>query len=187
MRGLIAYSSRRDNTKAFANYLYQYLKEDYNLDLKEIQEVADLNQYDFILLGCYRDRGFLNKESQKALKKIKGPLLGIFANDPLAHMTNQRQEFACYLEGFLVGRPSLGVWVCPGRTSQASYEKAKITPNFLLQRKRSRTRELQCRDKSFKGQLLEGLKTSRPAKEEELQEALDYFKDSLSNRKVCSL
>lgn len=182
MKGLIVYSSRRDNTKAFARYLYQNLKEDYDLDLKESQELVDFNQYDFILLGCYRDRGFLNKESQKVLKKIKGPLLGLFASDPLAHRTNQRQEFACYLEGFLVGRPSLGVWVCPGKTSQASYEKTKMTPNFLLQRKRSRTRELQFRDKRIKDQLLEGLKTSRPAKEEELQEALDYFKDSLSIR-----
>lgn len=74
MKKLVAYSSLTGNTKKVAVAIHEEIKG----DLKHISEAKNYDEYDFIALGFFVDKGFANDETQEFMSKIKSKKVGIF-------------------------------------------------------------------------------------------------------------
>lgn len=82
MKNLIIYSSKTGNTKKLAYGIYENLKEKYDFDIQDMENIKDIsviNEYDVILVGFWIDRGTANAKAKKFIKSIKNKKLILFA------------------------------------------------------------------------------------------------------------
>ena len=75
MKGLIIYSSKTGNTKRMAEKIYEVLKDEHQMTIKDIRDAPEVEAFDFILLGAWIDRGTLETKTLKFLKTIKNKKL----------------------------------------------------------------------------------------------------------------
>ena len=74
MKALIIYSSKTGNTKKVAYGIYDNLKDNYDLHIKDMEEIKDmsmLDEYDTLVVGFWVDRGTAHPKAKKFVKAIK--------------------------------------------------------------------------------------------------------------------
>lgn len=162
MKGLIIYSSKTGNTKRMAEKIYEALKDKQQMTIKDIREAPEVEQFDFILLGAWIDRGTLETKTLKFLKTIKNKKLGLFATLGAMPDSEHGRKVIKNLENLLIDRDSLGQYICPGLVDPRMIEKLKGITGLVVPKK-------------IKEKMIETSLKSRKATEEELKEAENYF------------
>ncbi len=71
MKILIAYSSKTGNTKKVCDYVYEQLKEKWDITLTTVGEAEETDSYDLVVVGYWVDKGTANREAKKFIGKIK--------------------------------------------------------------------------------------------------------------------
>lgn len=180
MKFLITYSSKTNNTKNMAEAIYNEIKDKFDVDICEIGNISSVKNYDGVLLGGYNDKAVLNKDSLGFLENIDNDNIGIFATAGAGPSTKQGREFITYMENLLEGKNSLGVYLLPGRVSKKLERAIKLAPSTLIGLIRSDLKE-NATSKEVKESLLEFIKNSRNASDDELKEAGQFFHRKLDN------
>lgn len=168
MKGIIIYSSKTDNTKRMAEKIYEALKDEYEMTIKNIRDSPDIESYDFVLLGGWVDRGTLEAKSLKYLENIKNKKLGLFATLGAMPDSEHGRKVIKNLEGLLIGKESLGQYICPGLVDPKMIEKLKGIKGVIVPNK-------------IKEKMIETSLKSREATEEELEEAAKYFVENIKH------
>lgn len=166
MKGIIIYSSKTDNTKRMAEKIYEALKDEYEMTIKDIRDSPEIEDYDFILLGGWVDRGTLESKSLKFLEQIKNKKLGLFATLGAMPDSEHGRKVIKNLENLLIGKESLGQYICPGLVDPKMIEKLKGIKGVVVPKK-------------IKEKMIDTSLKSRVATEEELEEATKYFRDKI--------
>lgn len=168
MKGLIIYSSKTGNTKRMAEKIYEVLKVEHQMTIKDIRDAPQVEQFDFILLGAWIDRGTLETKTLKFLKTIENKKLGLFATLGAMPDSEHGRKVIKNLEDLLKDRDSLGQYICPGLVDPKMIEKLKGITGLVVPKK-------------IKEKMIETSLESREASKEELEEAARYFADRLNN------
>ena len=163
MKGLIIYSSKTGNTKRMAEKIYEALKDKQQMTIKDIRDAPKIEEYDFILLGGWIDRGTLETKTLKLLKTIKNKKIGLFATLGAMPDSEHGKKVIKNLQGLLKDRDSLGQYICPGLVDPKMIEKLKGITGLVVPKKK------------IKEKMIETSLKSRKATEEELKEAENYF------------
>lgn len=171
MKGIIIYSSKTDNTKRMAEKIYEALKDEYEMTIKNIRDSPDIESYDFVLLGGWVDRGTLEAKSLKYLENIKNKKLGLFATLGAMPDSEHGRKVIKNLEGLLIGKESLGQYICPGLVDPKMIEKLKGIKGVIVPKK-------------IKEKMITTSLKSRKATEEEIEEAAKYFKQNIKCLKI---
>lgn len=166
MKGLIIYSSKTGNTKRMAEKIYEVLKKEYQMTIKDIRDAPQVEKFDFILLGAWIDRGSLEPKALKFLKTIKNKKLGLFATLGAIPDSEHGRKVIKNLEDLLKDRDSLGQYICPGLVDPKMIEKLKGITGVVVPKK-------------IKEKMIETSLASRKATEEELEEAAKYFAENI--------
>ncbi|MDO5725911.1 MAG: flavodoxin family protein [Tissierellia bacterium] len=166
MKGIIIYSSKTGNTKKMAEYLANNLKKDYIIDIFSADDLANLSEYDFLLLGGWVDKGHLDKKAMKILKRIDKFKIGIFGTIGAMPNSAHGLEVKGNLENLIADKYSLGVYLCPGTVDPKLIKQLEgLAGKFM--------------PSSIKKQILEVAYVSREATEAELHAAFEFFKSNL--------
>lgn len=171
MKGIIIYSSKTDNTKRMAEKIYEALKDEYEMTIKDIRDSPEIENYDFILLGGWVDRGTLEPQARKYLDKIKNKKLGLFATLGAMPDSDHGRKVIKNLEELLRGKESLGQYICPGLVDPKMIEKLKGIKGMVVPNK-------------IKEKMIDTSLKSRKATEEELEKASNYFKQNIKCLKI---
>ncbi len=166
MKGLIIYSSKTGNTKRMAEKIYEALKDKQQMTIKDIREAPQIEEYDFILLGGWIDRGTLETKTLKLLKTIKNKKIGLFATLGAMPDSEHGRKVIKNLKDLLKDRDSLGQYICPGLVDPKMIEKLKGITGLVVPKK-------------IKEKMIETSLKSRKATEEELLEAANYFAENI--------
>ena len=166
MKGLIIYSSKTGNTKRMAEKIYEVLKKEHLMTIKDIRNTPNIKNYDFILLGAWIDRGTLEPKTLKFLKTIENKKLGLFATLGAMPDSEHGRKVIKNLEDLLNNRDSLGQYICPGLVDPKMIEKLKGITGLVVPKK-------------IKEKMIETSYASRYATDEELEEAADYFAENI--------
>lgn len=170
MKGLISYSSRTGNTLKVAERIYDVLSEDYDLDLKSVEEKIDPSEYDFILHGIWVRMTGIDKKSKKFLSRIPaGSKVGIFGTSGGEHATNRSERLDAALIEAAEPFYHLGTKLTFGKVDPKMIGKIDGIIGKLLPKE---TKEY------IKRMSVE----SREATAEERQEVADYFKKQLKEK-----
>lgn len=167
MKGLIIYSSKTGNTKRMAEKIYEVLKKEYQITIKDIRDAPEVEKFDFILLGAWIDRGTLETKALKFLKTIKNKKIGLFATLGAMPDSEHGRKVIKNLEGLLRGKESLGQYICPGLVDPKMIEKLKGIKGVIVPKK-------------IKEKMIDTSLASRKATEEELEAAADYFFEKIN-------
>ncbi|MBL7574665.1 Flavodoxin domain-containing protein [Peptoniphilus asaccharolyticus DSM 20463] len=168
MKGIIIYSSKTDNTKRMAKKIYEALKDKYQMEIEDIKDSPDAKDYDFVLLGGWIDRGTLEAKSLKYLENIKNKKLGLFATLGAMPDSEHGRKVIKNLEGLLIGKESLGQYICPGLVDPKMIEKLKGIKGVIVPKK-------------IKEKMITTSLKSREATEEELLKAANYFAENIKH------
>lgn len=166
MKGLIIYSSKTGNTKRMAEKIYEVLKDEHKMTIKDIRDAPEVEQFDFILLGAWIDRGTLEPKTLKFLKNIENKKLGLFATLGAMPDSEHGRKVIKNLEKLLIDRDSLGQYICPGQVDPKMIEKLKGIKGVVVPNK-------------IKEKMIDTSLKSRKATEEELEEAAKYFAENI--------
>lgn len=166
MKGIVIYSSKTGNTKRAAEYIYEGLKDVVEMDLASVDENKKIDDYDFALLGGWIDKALPDGKIKKVIDKTKQKNLGLFMTLGAMPDSEHGLKVKENLEAMLVDKNSLGEFRLPGLVDPILINKlrgfaAKVIP--------AKIRE----------QMIEAGLKSRMATEEELEEAVLYFKENL--------
>lgn len=171
MKGIIIYSSKTDNTKRMAEKIYEALKDEYEMTIKDIRDSPEIESYDFVLLGGWIDRGTLETKTLKYLENIKNKKLGLFATLGAMPDSEHGRKVIKNLENLLIGKESLGQYICPGLVDPKMIEKLKGIKGMIVPNK-------------IKEKMIDTSLKSRKATEEELEKASNYFKQNIKCLKI---
>ncbi|MFR2891748.1 flavodoxin family protein [Peptoniphilus grossensis] len=166
MKGLIIYSSKTGNTKRMAEKIYEVLKKEYQMTIKDIRDAPEVEKFDFILLGAWIDRGTLETKALKFLKTIKNKKIGLFATLGAMPDSEHGRKVIDNLIELLKDRKSLGQYICPGQVDPKMIEKLKGIKGVVVPNK-------------IKEKMIDTSLKSRKATEEELEEAAKYFAENI--------
>ena len=165
MKGLIIYSSLTGNTKKMAERLHSEFSSTSEWAVHDIKTAPVWSGYDVVLLGGWIDQGTLDKRILNYFETIeKGKCaLGLFAT--MGAMPDSFHGEKCYetLNNLLEGHKNLGVYLCPGKVSEAVIKRVEQMPEGIL------PKEVQL-------EMIEAGKTSREATEAEYQQAVEFFR-----------
>ncbi|MEA1907766.1 MAG: flavodoxin family protein [Euryarchaeota archaeon] len=95
MRTLVVYSSRTGNTKKIADAIYEIMPE--GSKIAPVEDNPDFEDYDFIVLGFWVDKGLPDKKAQEYLRTINGKNVGLFMTlgaDPDSEHANDCMKHA---------------------------------------------------------------------------------------------
>ncbi|MBU5669441.1 flavodoxin family protein [Peptoniphilus sp. MSJ-1] len=171
MKGLIIYSSKTGNTKHMAEVICQEISNTSDVDLVDIKEYKNMTEshkenYDFILLGAWIDRGTLENKAMKLFKSLENQKIGLFATLGAMPDSEHGRKVIKNLEELLKDKESLGQYICPGLVDEKMIEKLKGITGMVV-------------PKHVKEKMIETSIASRYATEEELEEAGKYFKEKI--------
>ena len=128
MKTLITYSSKTGNTKKLAEGIYKYINKNdqLDLDIKPIDEVENIENYEAILIGYWVDKGGPNKEAALFMEKISNKKVGIFAT--LGAYPDSKHAFESLVAGENLLKENnevIGKYICQGAISPQLIEHFK--------------------------------------------------------------
>jgi flavodoxin len=107
MRTLVVYSSRTGNTKKIADAIYDAMPE--GSKIAPVKDDPNFEDYDFVAVGFWVDKGLPDKRAQEYMRKIKGKKVGLFMTlgaDPDSEHSNdcmKRASEMVRLDNGLIG------------------------------------------------------------------------------------
>ncbi len=113
MKSLVVYSSRTGNTEKVAQAIFEILEEP-----KEIWPVENApmpDEFDFIALGFWVNRGTADEKAQEYIKKIKGKKIGIFGTLGAYPDSDHAVRAMKRVEKLLFQNEVLGGFLCQGK------------------------------------------------------------------------
>lgn len=167
MKGLISYSSNTGNTEKLAQTIYDVLKDEYDVELKNVKDVKDTSDYDFVLHGIWVRMTGLDNRSKKFLKKLpKGTRLGIFGTSGGEHATEHSERLDQNLKEAEAGFDMIGTKLTFGKVSDDIISKMDgIIGNLVPAHVKKWIKEMSLK--------------SREATDAERREVAEYFKARL--------
>ncbi len=127
MKSLVVYSSKTGNTKKVAKAIFEILE-----NPKEIWPVEKAplpDEFDFIALGFWVNRGTADENTQKYIKKIKGKKVGIFGTLGAYPDSDHAARALKRVEELLSGNEVLGGFLCQGKIDPKVVDRmGKIAP-----------------------------------------------------------
>lgn len=163
MKGVIVYSSKTGNTKRMAEFIYSQMKlKNIDIDIYDINDLVDIERYDFALIGGYVDRAYPDKKAKKLIESTKQNNLGIFVTMGAMPDSEHGEKVSENLEKLLKNRNSLGFYKCPGLVDQKLIEGLKGLKAIIVPRK-------------VKDKMIEASINSRYATDDELMQSFNYF------------
>ncbi len=168
MKGIIVYSSLTGNTKRMAEHIHEFLngRDELEVEICDIKEGKQLEDYDFALVGGWVDKGMPNRGPRNLLKSTKQNNLGAFVTLGAMPDSEHGLKVEANMKKILSTRNSLGDYRCPGIVDPKLIEKMRGFTGKIVPAK--------IRDKMIKSG-----EQSRWATEEELQKAAEYFLDNI--------
>ncbi|QTA37533.1 flavodoxin family protein [Thermosipho ferrireducens] len=129
MKILLTYSSRTGNTEKVAKAIYEVMPE--GTTFKKMKTVDELlEQHDFIILGCWIDRGTANKEALEFIKKVKNKKVAFFFTLGAYPDSKHAKDSADRIRNLLKENNNevLGEFYCQGKIDPKLTEKFKSLP-----------------------------------------------------------
>lgn len=128
MNILITYSSKTGNTKKLATGIYRNINEESKLsvEMKPMDEVKCIEDYDAILIGYWVDKGGPNEEAKEFMKRIRGKKVGIFAT--LGAYPDSNHAFNSLVQGENLLKENneiIGKYICQGAVDAKLIEAFK--------------------------------------------------------------
>lgn len=170
MKGIIVYSSLTGNTKRMAEYIYKGLKNDYEVDILNVNEKINEDLYEFALVGGWVDKGNLDKKALEFIKNSSIKKIGIFGTMGASPHSLHGIYTRVNIEELLKEKESLGVLICRGKVSDKLIEGLKKATDEKM-------------PSNIKEQMLKISVESVEASEEELFIAKEYFKAKIEKIK----
>ncbi|MGC9796599.1 flavodoxin family protein [Fervidobacterium riparium] len=131
MKILITYSSSTGNTKKVAEGVFSSLSEKFtDVELKRVNEVDNIDEYDIIILGCWIDRGLPNAESKRFIETMRNKNVGFFITLS-ARLESQHAKDALEKTEELLqanGNKVFARYMCLGRLNPKLIEYFKTLP-----------------------------------------------------------
>lgn len=113
MKCLVVYSSKTGNTKMIAQSIINAMSDD--TDLYAVEDAPDPENYDFIAVGAWVDKGMPDAKAQTYMLRIKNKKVGIFLTlgaYPDSEHANDSMRKAC---GLLEGNDIRCTFICQGK------------------------------------------------------------------------
>lgn len=127
MRCLVVYSSRTGNTKSIAEAVSKVM--DFDTEIYSVDNAPCPDDYDFIAVGYWVDKGTADAKAKKYLERIKGKKVALFgtlgANPESEHGVQCRENVKN-----LVWKDNqvIGDFLCRGKIDPAITERLKKLP-----------------------------------------------------------
>jgi len=113
MKSLIVYSSRTGNTKSVAEAIKEILPEP--CTIANVEEVPSVEDYDFIAIGYWVDKGMPDQKAKAFMEKIKGKKVGLFGTLGAYANSDHADDCRARAEKLMEGNEVLGHFLCQGR------------------------------------------------------------------------
>ncbi|MDO4594749.1 MAG: flavodoxin family protein [Tissierellia bacterium] len=163
---LLAYSSKTGNTERLSQYMYEYLKDDFDVDLKKQSEVKSFD-YDYILVGMWVLKAGVDKNTLKFIDKIPNDKkVGVYGTCGGAHMHRRHEVLDKRIDEAFKNHDVIGVKLTYGKVDPKAQKLIDSIVGNLFPEK-------------FKNELKELSANSREATEEEKREVAEYFKSRM--------
>ncbi len=114
MRSLVVYSSRTGNTKQLAEAIFAIIPG--NKMLCAVEEAPSPEDFDFIALGFWIDRGYPDAKGQRYMRTLKGQRIALFGT--MGSYSNPDSVLACleHAKQIVVDNNELlGIFLCQGK------------------------------------------------------------------------
>lgn len=92
MKKILIYSSKTGNTKKIADSIKEVVKPDLFVDVLEF-DINTISETDFLIIGGWIDRGYMNKEIMDLIHKLKNLKVAFFFT--LGAYPNSMHAFDC--------------------------------------------------------------------------------------------
>lgn len=168
MKGIIIYSSKTGNTKKMAEKIYDKIKEKFDIDIFNLREIKNVDEYDYVLLGSFIDRGTFETNAMRFLKKINNKNIGLFATLGAMPKSEHGIKVTQNLEELLKNKNSLGTYILPGVVDPKMIKKLQGITGAVVPKK-------------VKEKMIETSLASRNATDEELENVANYFLEKIEN------
>lgn len=128
MKTLLIYSSLTGNTKKVADAVREVLPE--NTDFYKIDDSYNVNDYDFITVGFWIDKGNADKKTLEVLKTIKNKKVAYFFTLGAYPNSEHAQKCTETINSILIsgGNTLLGHFLCQGKIDSRMTEMFKKFP-----------------------------------------------------------
>lgn len=126
----LVYSSKTGNTKSVAKEIFKELDQASSIFSVEDFDLSSIDDYDFLILGFWVDKGYPDKKALELIKNIKNKNLAYFltlgAYPDSEHANNVLER----TEGLLKekGNNVYGHFICQGRLAKSLEEQFKKFP-----------------------------------------------------------
>lgn len=123
MKILITYSSWTGNTQKVAHAICEQI----GGEIMPMKKVKSWQEYDFIALGFFIDKGFANDEAKEFMSQIKAKNLGIFATAGVEPDSEHAKESMRKVKEFLEkqGNKVEKTFICQGAIDPKLIEKMR--------------------------------------------------------------
>lgn len=127
MKTLLVYSSRTGNTRKVAEAILEVMPT--GTPIFSVEEAPPPDNYDFIALGYWVDRGGPDKAAKEYLTKIKGTKIGLFGTLGAYPDSEHAIKAMANSEDLAkIGNQVLGHFICMGKIDPALTKKFKGLP-----------------------------------------------------------
>ena len=128
MKTLVVYSSLTGNTKRLAEGIYDAL-ENVQKDIKSVDKVDNIDEYEVIIAGYWVDKGGPNKQMAKFLTELNNKTVGLFAT--LGYWPDSDHAYNSLINGEELVKENnkvLAKFVCQGKLADSIIEQFKKLP-----------------------------------------------------------
>ena len=113
MKSLIAYSTRTGNTLAVADAIREVFPP--GCDLKPVEDISDISDYDFIAIGYWVDKGGPDKKALEFMEKVKGKKVGLFGTLGAYPDSDHANNCRAKAQEIMSGNEVIGQFLCQGK------------------------------------------------------------------------
>ena len=120
MKSLVVYSSKTGNTKKVAEAVFDALPEP--KAIHPVEDAPRVDEFDFLALGFWVDKGTADLKSQNFFKEIKGKQIGLFGTLGAYPDSDHARESMKKVKNLLAENEILGTFMCQGKVDPALIE-----------------------------------------------------------------
>jgi flavodoxin len=126
MKTMVVYSSKTGNTKMVAESIMEIMPP--NSEIYHVKDAPDPEDYDFIALGCWVDKGKPDEAAKDYFKKVKDTKVGIFITLGAKPDSKHGKESVVEASELLIGNEVIGQFVCQGKIDPKLIEMFRKFP-----------------------------------------------------------
>ncbi|GBC60859.1 flavodoxin [Desulfonema ishimotonii] len=127
MKSLVVYSSRTGNTRKVAQAIFEILPEP--KEIHPVETAPPPDEFDFIALGFWANKGTADEAAQKYMKTINGKNVGVFGTLGAYPDSEHARKCMARVEKLLEGNHVHGGFMCQGKVDPDVVQMmAKVAP-----------------------------------------------------------